>query len=63
MDITEEELQEAQTFLDDLLESSRKDAIASFISSMRSEKSTSTLVLRYLELLHQDPGFDEALME
>jgi len=63
MDITEEELQEAQTFLDDLLESSRKDAISSFISTMRGDKSSSTLLLRYLELLHQDPGFDEGLVE
>jgi hypothetical protein len=63
LDITEEELQEAQAFLDDLLETSRKEAISSIISSMRSEKSSSTLMLRYLELLHQDPGFEESITD
>lgn len=54
MDISEEELQEAQSFLSDLLESTRKEAIMTLITTLRNQKCQSALTLRYLETLLRD---------
>ena len=57
MDITEEELQEAQKFLNNLLEITRKEAILSLITQLRSQEYPSALTLRYLEsLLKESEG-------
>lgn len=54
MDITEEELQEAQNFLSSLLETTRKEAIMTLITTLRNQKCQSALTLRYLETLLRD---------
>lgn len=51
MDITEDELQEAQEFLSGLLETTRREAILTLISTLRAQKCPSALTLRYLETL------------
>lgn len=51
MDITDEELQAAQEYLNGLLESTRREAILSLITQLRAQKCPSALTLRYLENL------------
>jgi hypothetical protein len=51
MDVTDHEIERTQQFLDNLLETTRKDAIQDLINKLRSQDCKSVLTLRYLELL------------
>lgn len=51
MDVTDHEMERTQQFLDNLLETTRKEAIQDLINKLRSQDCKSVLTLRYLELL------------
>ena len=51
MDVTEQELQMTQEFLNDLLSDTRKESIIRIIGKLRQEKCRSVLTIRYLENL------------
>jgi len=54
MDITEEELQQAQDFLNSILDETRTQAIHALIHKLRQNKCQSALTIRYLERLAKE---------
>lgn len=51
MEVSEEDLEDAQRFLNELLETTRKEAILQIITNLRAAKCQSSLTLRHLENL------------
>lgn len=57
MDVSDHEMERTQQFLDNLLETTRKEAIQDLINKLRSQDCKSALTLRYLELLLKEEEF------
>ena len=61
MEVSEQDLEDAQRFLNELLESTRKEAILQIITNLRAAKCQSSLTLRHLENLLKEGNEYESL--
>lgn len=61
MEVSEQDLEDAQRFLNELLETTRKEAILQIITNLRAAKCQSSLTLRHLENLLKEGNEYESM--